>query len=204
MNFFKKREKKDYKGFVGPANLYNEIGQIIFDLLLTHGLKKNNTIMDIGAGSLRVGKLLIPWLHKGKYKAIEPEKWLVDEAFEKEIDEDVIIKKAPEISNNIEFVMDFAGENFDFILANSIFIHASLSQICQCIENVKEKMKESSVFIFNFIPGKDSKNTEWTYPGAVTYKKETIFEILEKNEMVGEIIPCKYPGKQIFVKAKLK
>lgn len=199
----RKKNEKDYKGFIGAANKYEDIGNIVFDLCIECGLKKHHKFLDIGAGSLRVGKSLIPWLHKNKYKAIEPEDWLIEEALCYELPDEIVEKKNPEFSFNKDFTMDFAGEKVDFILANSIFIHASLEQIETCIANVKEKMKETSIFLFNFIPGKNNTKNEWSYPGAVKYQMSTIIDLLHKYGLDYELVPCNYPGKQIFLKTSL-
>jgi hypothetical protein len=199
----KKKNKKDYRGFIGPADKYENIGEIVFNLCKDHGLQKNHKFLDIGAGSLRVGKHLIPWLHKNKYKAIEPEEWLIGEALCYELPDEIMLKKNPEFSFNKDFIMDFAGEKIDFILANSIFIHTSQDQIKQCLLNAKEKMHEGSIMIFNFIPGKNNTKKEWTYPGAVKYQMSTIVNILRGLGFDYELISCNYPGKQVFLKISL-
>lgn len=195
-----KKEKHDYKGFIGDPKKYDEIGQIIYNMLIEQGLKKHHNILDIGCGSLRVGKLLIPWLYKKRYYGIEPNYWLVKEAIEKELTIDIYEKKSPFFS--VEKNFDFSGieETFDFILANSIFIHAAKYQIEKCIDECSMILKDGGIFIFNFIPGKDSQNKDWTYPGAVTYSKQYIEKLLNDKQLKWEYIDVKYPGKQLFIK----
>lgn len=190
--------EKNYKSFIGPEKLYDQIGQIVFDLLQKHGLKKTNTVLDIGCGSLRVGKHLIPWLNKGKYYGIEPNKWLVSDGIDNELDKD--IEKNPSFDHNGDFDLKCFDKKYNFIFANSIFIHASLNQIEKCLSQIDDILKDGGSFIFNFFVGPDSKSKDWTYPGAVTYTKATIEGLLKKYNLNYEYIDCKYPGKQIWIK----
>jgi hypothetical protein len=203
----KMKKNKDYKSFVGPKAYFDKIGQIVFDLLIEKGLKKHQYFLDIGCGSLRIGKHLIPWLYKNRYCGTEPNKWLIDEGLKNELPEDIIDKKNPQFfsNNNFKLGTDEDKSYFDFILANSIFIHASLNEIKKCINEVKKVIKVNGIFIFNFYAGKkDNQLKDWSYPKKVVYKKETIENILTENGFNYEIIETNYPGSQIFVMATIK
>src|SRR6201998_4239980 len=84
-----------YPAYVGPPEEYDLIAAMTFNLLTTLGLRQHHTVLDIGCGSLRVGRLLIPYLNTGNYSGIEPNKWLVDEGIQRETGRDQIrIKRA--------------------------------------------------------------------------------------------------------------
>jgi cyclopropane fatty-acyl-phospholipid synthase-like methyltransferase len=200
----KMRQKKDYKSFIGPAKKYDEIGLLIFEMLKKLGLKGHHFFLDIGCGALRVGKYLIPYLHKSHYFGIEPERWLVNEAMENECDKEKMAYKKPGFMFNSDFAFDKFEKKFNYILANSIFIHASWNQINLCIEKLKEVMKEESVFVFNFIPGKMNKNSNWNYPGAITYPRDEIVKLFDKHGFNCVEFDYPYPGKQIWMIADLK
>ena len=67
-----------YRAFVGPPEDYDLISAMVFNLLTCLGLRQHHKVLDIGCGSLRCGRLLIPYLNKGNYFGVEPNKWLVD------------------------------------------------------------------------------------------------------------------------------
>jgi ubiquinone/menaquinone biosynthesis C-methylase UbiE len=180
----------NYKSYIGPEKYYKEIGEVVFCLLKKQGLKRNMKVLDIGCGSLRIGQHLINYLNKGNYYGIEPNKWLVDKAFEHE---DIKKNKNPHFDHNDKFDIPFDVE-FDFILANSIFIHASKNQIEKCFNEVERVL--NGKFIFNFIRGKDNQARDWTYPSAVKYTKEYI-ESLCKHDY--KYIDVDYPGTQVFI-----
>jgi SAM-dependent methyltransferase len=205
MNWIEEKEKKrDYKGFVGAAKNYDLIGKVVFDLLEKEGLKKHHYFLDIGCGSLRVGKYLIPWLYKNRYYGNEPCAWLIEEALKNELAENIKEKKNPKFLFNNIFLFEQDESFFDFVLANSVFIHASKKQIEICINNVKEVLKPEGVFIFNYFEGNaDNKLNEFKYPGAVKYTKKYITELLKDFNYKFLTVP-KYPGAQKWVKVTLK
>lgn len=198
-------KEKNYKGFVGPKNLYEKIGENAFQILLKNGLKKHHYICDIGCGSLRLGKRLIPNQYINRYYGIEPNKWLVEEALKNEISEEIINKKNPKILFNRTFGLNKFNEKFDFIIANSIFMHACKWQIEKCIDEVILTLKDNGIFIFNFIKsknGKDNLAKEWTYPSSIKYRKEYFEELLKNKNLKYKYLDTSFPGYQTYMKVQ--
>lgn len=169
------QDKKDYKRFVGKKEKYDEIGMKVFSILLENGLKKTSNVLDIGCGSLRVGRYLIPYLYKDRYYGYDPNYWLIEEAIKNELTKNILIKKKPSLFDNMEDILS----DFDLIFAHSIFVHAGLNDLKSILYDVKHRLKDNGAFIFNFIEGKDNIKYEWSYPQGITYSKKTIFEILD-------------------------
>ena len=72
-------KKLNYKAFVCKEQHYYIYGASVFLQCVKWGLKPTDNLLDIGCGSLRVGKHLIPFLDDGKYCGVEPEqKYLND------------------------------------------------------------------------------------------------------------------------------
>ena len=55
----------DYREYVGTSETYDIGGAIQFNLLTTLGLREHHRLLDVGCGSLRAGRLFIPYLLKG-------------------------------------------------------------------------------------------------------------------------------------------
>ena len=70
---------------LGPPERYDLMAAMSFNLLTTLGLRQHHTLLDMGCGSLRVGRLLIPYLNRDKYVGLEPNEWLVQEGIRNEI-----------------------------------------------------------------------------------------------------------------------
>lgn len=164
-----------YKAFVGPPLKYDLMGSLQFLLLSAAGLRAHHKVCDVGCGSLRAGKLLIPYLDKGNYFGLEPNQWLIDEAIEQEIGQDLVSLKAPRFDNNENFNLSSFGEKFDFVVAQSIFSHASAKQIKSCLKEVRQHLQAEGLFIATFIWGKqDYEKDDWVYPGCVAYQPQTV------------------------------
>ncbi len=86
-----------YRAYVGPPEDYDLIAAMAFNLLTTLGLRQHHSLLDIGCGSLRIGRLLIPYLNRGKYFGVEPNEWLVDEGIRRELGETLVRNQTPDI-----------------------------------------------------------------------------------------------------------
>ncbi len=75
-----------YRTHVGMRGGYDLMGGVQFALLMNLGMRETSTICDVGCGSLRVGRLLIPFLLTGGYCGIEPERWKIEEGIEHEVE----------------------------------------------------------------------------------------------------------------------
>ena len=121
-----KSKKLDYRGYVGPAKEYDLISAMVFNLLTSCGLREHHILLDIGCGSLRNGRLFIPYLNPSNYIGIEPNSWLVDDGIKKETGKEQISIKRP----NFIFAETISKEKIfkkvprvDYILLQSIFSH---------------------------------------------------------------------------------
>ena len=81
---------QEHRFHIGPADFYDVLTAIQFNLLTALGLREKHFLVDIGCGSLRAGRLLIPYLASGHYFGIEPLPWLIQEGIDKEIGESMI------------------------------------------------------------------------------------------------------------------
>ena len=90
----------DYRAFVGPPENYDLVSAMQFNLLTLLGLKEHHFLLDVGCGSLRGGKLFIPYLVAEHYFGIEPEQWLIEEGLRHEIGDDIMDIKRPVLQDN--------------------------------------------------------------------------------------------------------
>ncbi len=154
-----------YRAYVGPPEDYDLIAAMTFNLLTTLGLRQHHSLLDVGCGSLRIGRLLIPYLNRGKYFGIEPAEWLVAEGIKQELGETVVQIKRPTFffTASPEAVVQ-AKVLFDFALAQSIFSH------CE-----------------------DSPRTGWIYPECVNYRPATLERAAAEVNLRFEILDWKHP-----------
>src|SRR5206468_10042007 len=74
-----------YRAYVGPPEDYDLIAAMAFNLLTTLGLRQHHALLDVGGGSLRIGRLLIPYLNRGKNFGVEPNEGLVEQGIKREL-----------------------------------------------------------------------------------------------------------------------
>ena len=191
---------RHYKAYVGPPENYDKISAMQFNLLTTLGLRENDFLLDIGCGSLRGGKLFIPFLLKNRYFGIEPEKWLVEEGIKNEIGQDLIQIKQSKFNHNSDFNLSVFNQKFNFIIAQSIFSHASKNQIVKCLREVKNVMHENSIFVATFVKGINNySGNKWVYPECVTYTLEFLFKLAKDQGLICRELYWPHPHNQSWL-----
>src|SRR5208337_4772210 len=95
---------RHYRAFVGPPHRYDLVAAMQFNLLTALGLREEHYLLDIGCGSLRAGRILIPYLLPGRYHGIEPERWLLQAGIDAEVGNDPLRLKRPVFSHDTSFV----------------------------------------------------------------------------------------------------
>ena len=167
-----------YRAFIGAPQTYDIFSHMQFSLMTLLGLRQEHTLLDIGCGSLRGGKLFVVYLLPERYFGIEPEEWLVEEGIDRELGRELVERKQPRFLYDRNFSCTSFGVPFDFILAQSIFSHASVAQIRRCLSEVRATMKPSSIFAASFVEGdEDYGGDAWVYPGTIRYRASTIEQL---------------------------
>lgn len=192
-----------YRSFVGPAERYDLMTAIQFNLMTLLGMRETGTLLDIGCGSLRAGRLFIVYLKRGKYYGVEPEKWLVEEGIRNECGQDLVSLKEPRFLFVDNWSFTQFGVKFDFILAQSIFTHASKAQIETCLTNAVECMHGSSIFAATFALGRqDYTGSEWVYPGKVRYTHESILKMIDSVGLIAQQTTWFHPTQTWYLICK--
>ena len=194
-----------YRAYVGPADKYDLISGNQFNLLLTLGLRDTHYLLDIGCGSLAGGRLFIPFLLPGRYYGIEPNQWLIQEGIKNELGESILEIKHPTFSDDSGFNLSAFHQKFDFLLAQSIFSHASQNQIRKCLSEARTVMNEHSLFVFSFVESEeDSNENDWVYPDFVPYSRKLIKHLTKLYGYNCEVFEWPHPCLQTWMIASLK
>jgi SAM-dependent methyltransferase len=184
-----------YRAYVGPPEDYDLIAAMTFNLLTTLGLRQQHSLLDVGCGSLRIGRLLIPYLNRGKYFGMEPAEWLVAEGIKQELGETVVQTKQPTFffTDSPEIVVQ-ARVSFDFALAQSIFSHCGLDLIRDWLSAISRSLAPDGALVATFLIGEeDSAQTGWIYPDCVNYRPATLERAAKDVNLRFEILDWKHP-----------
>jgi len=198
---------RHYTAFVGPPQQYDFMGATQFRLLTALGLREHHRLLDFGCGSLRTGRLLIPYLPPERYFGLEPNSWLVEDAIKHELGQTQIDIKRPTFRYDDDFTVSGFGVGFDFILAQSIFSHSGIDVVLKSLSSFRSCLNEGGLILATFIPphmlgGVDETTKNgWIYPDCVAYKPETVFDFIREAGLVGRELPWFHPRQRWFAMA---
>ena len=184
-----------YRAYVGPPEDYDLVAAMAFNLLTTLGLRQHHSLLDVGCGSLRIGRLLIPYLNQGKYFGVEPNEWLVDEGIRRELGQTLVQIKRPTFffSDSPETIAQ-AKIAFDFALAQWIFSHCGLDLIRDWLSAISRSLAQDGALVATFLIGEeDSSQTGWIYPECVNYRPATLERAAADVNLRFEILDWKHP-----------
>jgi len=185
---------KHYRAYVGPPRDYDLVSAMVFNLLTSMGLRQHHRILDIGCGSLRVGRLLIPYLNPGNYFGVEPNKWLVEDGIRNETGQDLIRIKKPTFSYRTSMEEFEEPLGLDFAVAQSVFSHCGMDVIRMWLSQVTQHLNDRGGLLATFLPADtDYEGHGWIYPGCVNYRPETLLKMAGEFRLEFDILDWAHP-----------
>lgn len=181
------RPEARHRTYVGPSGSYDLGGALQFAMLALFGLREHHRVLDVGCGSLRAGRLLIPYLLPGHYFAVEPNRWLVKAAIGPEIHPGVIEERQPVIVDSADMTFPRCPEGFDFVIAASVFTHAPLRLIAECLAQAERHLAPRGLMLASYLPGDlDYTGDRWQYEPrmCVAYRTSTLVALAEAAGLV--------------------
>lgn len=160
-----------YRAFVGPPEDYGDMSGLEFTLLYLSGLRETDYLLDIGCGSLRLGRLAIPFLQPGRYHCIEPNVFLVEDATHFELGNEILSVKSPSFAFNDKFQAP-ERRKYEYMIAQSIFSHTGQDLLETSLKQLASYMDGGTVFLNTFLHGREGFNPGvnctdvkgWLYP----------------------------------------
>jgi SAM-dependent methyltransferase len=180
-----------YRARIGPAEAYDVLGALQFNLLTTLGLREHHLLLDIGCGSLRAGRLFIPYLLAGRYFGVEPARDLVEEGLDRELGSSIVDVKQPTFSYDADFRFGVFGKQFDFLLAQSVFSHLAPEQIRACLASAREVMGPEAIFVATYEVGERDYSGPPGYEYEVSYTPETFAGLVSSAGL--SLTPIEWP-----------
>jgi len=195
-----------YRAYVGPPERFDLMSLSQVGLLHKFGLREHHYVLDFGCGSLRLGRMLLPYLLPQRYFGIEPNGWLVEQGFLYETGQDIRAIKQPSFSYDSAFDCTVFGRQFDFIVAQSIITHTGRSEAQTLFESASRALLDSGVFLFSFAAdeklGPRAPLTGWIYPGCVSFTHADLDEFCAKAGLSWTTLDWHHPGATWAVAAR--
>lgn len=196
-----------HRAFVGQPARYDLAAGSQFALLFMLGLREHHRVLDFGCGSLRLGRLVIPYLMPDRYCGIEPETRLIEEGFAHELGSDIRTLKRPRFDDNRDYRADTFGEAFDFIIAQSVFSHMGEIPTRLALEAFARVLAPGGLILANWLLGYEDRGAhvemaEWVYPECVSYMPDRITGLANEAGLAITACPWPHPELNWFVMAR--
>ena len=135
-----------------------------------------------------------PYLNRGNYFGVDPNKWLIDDGIKNEIGKDLIKIKEPTFSY-ADSLNDFKQPlNIDYAFAQSIFSHTGLDLFEKWLSEISDHINNSGVLLATFlVDDEDSRESGWIYPGCVKFTPSTVKEISLKYGLRFQLLDWFHP-----------
>lgn len=147
-----RRIAEETGGFTGgPAEKFGDVGRHALESLQQSGLVPDCNVLDVGCGALRLGYWLIRYLNPDRYFGLDPVKKYVDAGLKHAIGPELSAEKRPRFDYNGEFDFSPFGVKFDFVVARSIFSHASPPLVCRALDSFRENAAPNGIMLASYI-----------------------------------------------------
>lgn len=144
--FYSKKEKRHE--LVGPPKLWKMKQEFQIAFLKDMGLNPNQTLLDIGCGTLRGGIPIIEYLDESSYFGIDVREENIQEGL-KELQDEGLENKKPTVRSFDTFPDLELGQKFNVMFAFSVLIHMADDISAACLKFVSENLDENGVFYAN-------------------------------------------------------
>ena len=183
-----------YRAYVGPPEDYDLVAAMCFGLLTSLGLRARHRLLDVGCGSLRLGRLMIPYLNEGNYYGLEPNRWLVEEGLAQELGQAIVLLKKPQFFFGESIQMIEQTGFFDFAIAQSIFSHCGVDLLTRHLADIRSALAPNGALLATFVKGDaDSEESGWVYPGCVDYTSQRMAQLAGECGYEFELLDWLHP-----------
>jgi hypothetical protein len=138
----------------GPIETFEIAGRLQLIALLRRGLTPDSHVIDVGCGALRAGYWLIHFLDRGRYHGIEPMQSSLQIARAELLEPGLEDAKAPEFRFNDDFDLGVFGVAPRFVLARSIWSHASKPQIAALLDSFARHGTADALLLASYVRAK--------------------------------------------------
>ncbi len=170
---------------------WEETGLVQMQLLLAQGLDPHHKLLDIGAGSLRLGCRAVPYLNPGNYWATDLSGDLLRRGYAEEIADKSRLDPA-QLIEDADFDLPGIPADIDFAIAFAVFTHLPLGHLARALPKLRARLPSLQKLLFTvFLVPDAAHDRPFRQPdGVVTHPdrypwhhRET--EVLQAAEAAG-------------------
>lgn len=147
---------------------WDETGTLQLAILREAGLDPRHQLLDIGAGALRLGCKVVPYLDPGRYWATDPSLALLQRGYDVELTH----KERLPLDHLIEdatFAFPGVPDDIDFVMAFAVFTHLPLNMLADALRSVRRRFPCLQTLIFTVFLASEGTQRVRQPDGVVTH-----------------------------------
>ena len=159
---------------------WEETGRLQMALLTAHGLNPHHQLLDIGAGSLRLGCKAVPYLAPGHYWATDASLALMARGRAVELpDPDRL--PLDHLVEDADFAFPNLPKRMDYLIAFGVFTHLPPGQTSHALARIARRWPAPRVFLFTvFLAPEGQEGASLRQPdGVVTHPDRPPWHLTE-------------------------
>jgi hypothetical protein len=130
----------------GPVNRFEEVGRAQLTTLLQQGMTPQSKVLDVG------GYWIMSYLESGCYFGIEPYREMLQAGLDQIVEPETLARARPVFDHNDSFDFGVFKVRFDYVIARSVWTHASRLQIRQMLGQFRESSTSDGVMLTSYYP----------------------------------------------------
>jgi SAM-dependent methyltransferase len=140
-------EQTGYRAAIGGGDNWDEHGTLQRDFLISQGLKPHHKFLDIGCGTGRLARKVVPYLDRQRYLGVDIARAAIESACRVMADENLSYKCPAFWTGEIPL-----DRQFDFIWSFSVFIHLPQGIMESVMARAAAVMHADSRFYWAYAP----------------------------------------------------
>jgi hypothetical protein len=146
---------------------WDETGRIQMQILQAEGMVPHHRLLDIGAGSMRLGCKAVPYLHPGHYWATDASLALMQRGRALELPDPA---RLPEDHLINDAVFDYPGVPcVDYAIAFGVFTHLPRSHLARALFNLRTRQPALMAVLLTVFLAPDATQSHRQADGVVTH-----------------------------------
>lgn len=165
---------------------WDETGRAQMQILRDMNLRPEHVLLDIGAGSLRLGCKAVEFLHRGNYWATDASRALMLRGRETELSDPTILLESHLIEDNS---FDFVGVTSEIThaICFAVFTHLPISYLARALQNLPKSFPKLEQFAFTVFLAPDEQTLQNSFrqkDGVVTHAFRAPYHFLAKDVLL--------------------
>ncbi len=186
---------------------WEETGRIQLELLREAGLEPSHSLLDIGAGALRLGCKAVPYLNPGNYWATDASGALMRRGWEVELAAKDRLPPA-QLVEDADFAFPGIPADIDYAIAWGVFTHLPQDHLARALPSIGTRFPVLKQLLFTVFPEPQpgrprSGDDAVTHPDRPPYHvaPEAILTLCDAAGFTAEASAIRLPRGQILVTA---